>query len=350
MTIKSMLFRTTPFSAREFMPMMYRRLAQCMLALTLAMASQHAVAANQVIVLDSAEAQLTLIDPATRKVTGILPTGKEPHHLMITPDHSSLIVANSVSNSLLFLDPHTGQLQRTLEGVDDPYQLAFSPNREWFVTAALRLNRVDIYRYDGKNFTVAKRIPLADTPSHLNFSPDGRLLFVTLQGTGELAAIDLATQTLAWRMPVGRAPAGIWVIPGGTSLLVGMTGEDDVAVVDWSKQQVIKRIPTGRGAHNFRSLDDGAHVAVSNRVANTISLIDYRTLTKSADITGLLPGPDDMELTADHKYLWVTFRFARRVGVIDMATRTLVDTIAVGRSPHGIYFSDRAPLIGPNPD
>lgn len=226
--------------------------------------------------------------------------------------------------------------------------LAFCSRRT--LPGALESGRVDIYRYDGHSFTFAKRIPLADIPSHLDFSPDGRLVFVTLQGSGELAAIDLSTQSLAWRMPLGRAPAGIWVVPGGTDLPVGMTGEDDVAVVDWSKRRVIKRIHTGRGAHNFRSLDDGVHVAVSNRVADSISLIDYRTLTRSADITGLLPGPDDMELSADRRYLWVTFRFARHVGVIDMRTRKLVDTIAVGRSPHGIYFSDRAPVIVPNPD
>ncbi|HEY0293716.1 MAG TPA: beta-propeller fold lactonase family protein [Bordetella sp.] len=305
-------------------------------------------AENRVIILDSAEASLTLIDQDTRKVLGTMPTGKEPHHLMITPDHNSLIVANSVSNSLMFVDPHSGQLQGTLEGIDDPYQLGFSPDRKWFATAALRLDRVDIYHYDGKNFTVAKRIPLSKTPSHLTFSSDSRFVFVTLQDSGELAAIDLATQTLAWRMPVGKAPAGVWMTPGDKYLLVGMTGEDDVAVVDWRQHQVVKRIPTGRAAHNFRSLDDGQHVAVSNRVSNTISIIDYNTLTKTADITGLLPGPDDMELSADHRYLWVTFRFARHVGVIDLTTRTLVDTIKVGRSPHGIYFANHAPVLSPN--
>ncbi|WP_199100514.1 beta-propeller fold lactonase family protein [Dyella sp. ASV21] len=309
-----------------------------------------AVAAERVIVLDSAEAQLSLIDPVTRKVVDTLPTGKEPHHLMITPDRSSLIVANSVSNSLMFIDPRSGQLQRRLEGVDDPYQLGFSPDHRWFVTAALRLNRVDIYRYDGRNFTVSKRIPIGKTPSHLNFSSDGKLVFVTLQDSGELAAIDLATQTIAWRMPVGNAPAGLWMTPNDQYLLVGMTGEDNVAVVDWRKQKVVKRIPTGRGAHNFRGLNDGSHVAISNRVSNTISIIDYQTLTKTRDITGLLPGPDDMELTADRRFLWVTFRFARQVGVIDMSTYKLVDTIRVGRSPHGIYFANRAPLLGPNPD
>ncbi|SAK93134.1 YVTN beta-propeller repeat-containing protein [Caballeronia arationis] len=59
---------------------------------------------------------------------------------------------------------------------------------------------------------------------------------------------------------------------------------------------------------------------------------------------------DDMELSADRKSLWVTFRFARRVGVIDLSSRKLVETIEVGRSPHGIYLSDRAPVYPPNSD
>ncbi|HTK02284.1 MAG TPA: cytochrome D1 domain-containing protein [Bordetella sp.] len=308
------------------------------------------VLAANVIVLDSGEAQLTLIDQATRKVVGTEPTGKEPHHLMILPDGKSLLVANSVSNDLMFVDPRTGKVQRRLENIEDPYQLGFSSDRKWFVTAALRLDRVDIYHYDGRDFTVAKRIPLGKTPSHMTFTSDSSTVFVTLQDTGELAAIDLATQTVKWKMPVGKTPAGLWMTPGDRYLLVGMTGEDDVAVVDWRKREVVKRIRTGRGAHNFRSLADGRHVAVSNRVESTISIIDYESLTKVDDITGLKPGPDDMELSADRRYLWVTFRFAKHVGIIDMTTRKLVDTIAVGRSPHGIYFADRAPVSPPNPD
>ncbi|WP_241018907.1 cytochrome D1 domain-containing protein [Paraburkholderia sp. Tr-20389] len=307
-------------------------------------------AADRVVVLDSGEAQLSLIDETSHQVIATEPTGKEPHHLMITPDGKSLIVANSVSNSLLFVDPQSGQPQRTVEGIEDPYQLGFSPDRKWFVTAALRLDRVDIYSYNGNDVSLVKRIALAKTPSHLTFSSDNRTVFVTLQDSGELAAIDLPTQTVLWKMSVGRAPAGLWMTPGDKYLLVGMTGEDDVAVVDWHHQQVVKRIHTGRGAHNFRNLDDGKHVVVSNRVDSTISIIDYTTLTNVGDITGLMPGPDDMELSSDKRYLWVGFRFARHVGVIDMSTRKLIDTIEVGRSPHGIFFANRAPVYSPNPD
>ena len=271
---------------------------------------------DKVIVLDSGEAQLSLVDEASRQVVATEPTGKEPHHLMITPDGQSLIVADSVSNDLLFLDPHTGKVQRRVEGIEDPYQLGFSPDHKWFVTAGLRLDRVDVYRYDGTNVTLAKRIPLAKTPSHITFASDNRTAFVTLQDTGEVAAIDLPTQTVLWKLPVGSTPAGLWMTPGDKYLLVGMTGEDDVAVVDWHTRQLVKKIQTGRGAHNFRNLDDGKHVAVSNRVESTISIIDYTTLTKTADIT----------------------------------TRKLIDTIPVGRSPHGIYFANSAPVYAPNPD
>ncbi|WP_322102813.1 YncE family protein [Paraburkholderia sp. J41] len=305
---------------------------------------------DKVIILDSGEAKLSLIDEASRTVVGTEPTGKEPHHLMITPDGKSLIVADSVSNDLMFVDPHSGQVQRRIDGIEDPYQLGFSPDHKWFVTAGLRLDRVDVYRWDGQNFTIAKRIPLAKTPSHINFTSDSKIAFVTLQDTGEVAAIDLATQTVLWKLHIGSTPAGIWMTPGDKYLLIGMTGEDDVAVVDWRNRTLVKKIQTGRGAHNFRDLDDGKHVVVSNRVESTISILDYTTLTKVGDITGLRPGPDDMELSADKRYLWVTFRFAKHVGIIDLNTRQLIDTIAVGRSPHGIYFANSAPLRVPNPD
>jgi DNA-binding beta-propeller fold protein YncE len=307
-------------------------------------------AADRVIVLDSAEARLTLIDESTRKVVGNEPTGKEPHHLLVTPDKGSLIIANSVSNNLMLVDPHTGKLQRKIDNIDDPYQMGFSPDHKWFVTEALRLDRVDIYRYDGQSLALADRIPLAKTPSHMTFSSDSQTVFVTLRDSGELAAIELASHVVRWRMHVGDTPASLWMTPGDRYLLVAMAGEDGAAVVDWRNRQVVGNIQTGRGPRNFRTLADGRHVAVSNGVANTISIIDCDTLTKVDDITGLLPGPDDMELSADGRYLWVTFRFARRVGVIDMSRRALIETIPVGRSPHGIFLADRAPALAPNAD
>src|ERR1700710_822332 len=111
--------------------------------------------ADNVIVLNSGEATLSLIDEATRQVVDTVPTGKEPHHLMATPDNASLIVANSVSNNLLFVDPKSGKVQRWVENIEDPYQIGFSPDRKWLVTTGLRLDRLDIHHYDGRDIALA---------------------------------------------------------------------------------------------------------------------------------------------------------------------------------------------------
>jgi len=294
------------------------------------------------IVLNSAEASVSLIDMPTKKVIKTIPVGKEPHHLMITPDQKTLLIANAAGNDVQLMNPVNGELVGKIPDIIDPYQIGYSPNHKWFIANGNRLDRVDIYAADGANLKLAKTIKLAKTPSHIAYTADSKIAFITLQDSSELAAIDLATQTVLWKMPTGNTPAGLWMTPGDQYLFIGITGEDYVQVIDWKNRKEVKRIFTGKGAHNFRPLGDKKHVFLSNRVAATISLINMQTLEKEGDITGLPSGPDDMEITPDGKTLWVTFRFAKKVGVIDIPSMKLIATIPVGKSPHGVFFTPRA--------
>ncbi|MEY3543389.1 MAG: hypothetical protein RIQ29_797, partial [Pseudomonadota bacterium] len=105
--------------------------------------------AYPVIVLNSRDADLSLIDPKSHQVIGRIPTGKEPHHLYPTPDNRLVVVGNAMSDSLTFLDPATGTVMHAVSGVDDPYHLGFSPDQNFFVTCANRLDHVDVYRRVG---------------------------------------------------------------------------------------------------------------------------------------------------------------------------------------------------------
>ena len=294
------------------------------------------------IVLNSADASISLVDMESHKVTKTVPVGKEPHHLMMTPDQKTLLVANAAGNDVVLLNPITGDAEGRITKIIDPYQIGYSPNHQWFVANGNRLNRVDIYASDELDLKLIKSIHLAKTPSHIAFTSDSKIAFITLQDSSELVAIDLESQTVMWRMPTGKIPAGLWMTPGDQYLLIGITGSDYVEVVDWKNQREIKRISTGDGAHNFRPLGDKKHVFVSNRVASSISLINMQTLEKVGEIKGLPAGPDDMEITPDGKNLWVTFRFARKIGIIDIPSMKLVDVIPVGKSPHGVFFYPRA--------
>ncbi len=299
-----------------------------------------------VFVLNSQDADVSVIDPQTWQEIKRVPTGKEPHHLYLTPDEKSIIVANAVGDSLTFLDPRTGDVQRTVRDILDPYHLRFSPDMKWFVTAANRLNHVDVYRWDKGAMTLAKRIPTGKTPSHLWIDTKSTTVFVTMQDSNELVAIDLATQNLKWRTPTGQMPADVYGTADDKHILVGLTGGTGVEVFDVSgdKPRKLQLIPTGKGAHAFRAMGDKRHVLVSNRVANTISKIDTQTMTV-VDNFPAPSGPDCMELSADGKTILVASRWARKLTVIDVSTRKVIRQVNVGKSPHGVWTLDHAPRL-----
>ncbi|WP_232081328.1 MULTISPECIES: beta-propeller fold lactonase family protein [unclassified Variovorax] len=296
-----------------------------------------------VFVLNSLDATVSVIDPANWSEKQRIPTGKEPHHLYLSPDERSLIVANSAGDSLTFLNPRTAEVQRVVYGIIDPYHLRFSPDMKWLVTAGNRLNHVDIYRWDGKEPRLVKRLPSGKTPSHIWIDGKSATACVTMQDSDELVAVDLATQTVRWRTPTGPMPADIFGIHDGKTLLVGLTGSDGVQVFDVAGPQPkpLGKILTGQGAHAFRLAGDGRSVFVSNRVANSISRIDLQTL-QVVDTYPVPGGPDCMDVSADGKTLYVTSRWARKLSVLDLAAHKVVRQVPVGRSPHGVWTLDHA--------
>ena len=322
-------------------------LAACLMSSAAARAAE--TAAPPIFVLNSLDATVSVVDPASYKELRRIPTGKEPHHLYLTPDQKSIIVANAVGDSLTLLDPRTGVVQRVITGIIDPYHLRFSPDMKWFVTAANRLNHIDIYRWQPQAAAgdpqLVKRIPTGKTPSHIAIDSTSTTAYISLQDSDELTAIDLPTQTVRWTIPVGKTPADVYMVPGDKVLLVALTGEDAVQAYDISVSPATlkARIPTNKGAHAFRAQGDGRHVFVSNRAANTISRIDTQTLTV-VDEYPAPGGPDCMDLLDDGKTLLVTSRWARKLTFIDLDKKQVVRQVNVGRSPHGVWTLDHAPV------
>ena len=309
------------------------RSIRCLIGvLTLAAGGTPAFASNA-LVLNSDDDSLSVIDAPSYKEIARAHIGRAPHHLIATPDGKSLILAMAGGDELLFIDLATGMLKQRL-AASDPYQIGFSPDGKWFVANSLRLDRIDIY--DAKDFHLVHRLPAATMPSHIGFSPDSSTVYVSLQGSNNLTAIELASGKTLWTAPVGRQPAGVLVRSGGT-ILVAIMGSDHFVEVDPKDGSVLRRIRTDRGAHNFLLSPDGKTLYVSNRVAGTISILDAETLA----VTGAMVapgGPDDMALAPNGEELWVTGRWRAAVNVLDRATGSLKARIPVGRSPHGIFL------------
>ena len=307
--------------------MIFRRMA----VLALVLAPHLASAADLAFVINSNDASLSLLDLKTHQEIRRIPMLREPHHMALTPDHRSMVIGDTAGNALFFLDPQTGAVQRQAV-ISDPYQLQYSPDGRYLTVAGLARNQIDIY--DAKSLALLHRIPARSMPSHLNYSPDSGRVFVSLQGTNALIAIETATGRVLWNTKVGRTPAGVLWNRG--KLLVGIMGEAHFAVVDPADGHVERTIPTGRGAHTMFLTHDGKLIYATNRIDGTLTVIDLKTMAVLRSIR-MPGGPDDLDFAPDGK-IWAALRFAQAVAVYDPATGA-VDRIPVGRSPHGIWLN-----------
>jgi YVTN family beta-propeller protein len=283
------------------------------------------------MVMNSGEASVSIIDMTTRQVVDTVPTLREPSHWALSPDRSKLYIADASGNALFILDPLTGA-PLGHRRIADPYQLGYTPDQKYLVVNALRINHVDIY--DAQSFSLVKRFSPGSMPSHLDFSPDSRWSFNSMQDSDTLVSFDLTSMTTRWKTRVGPTPAGVLWHDG--KVLVCLMGANGFVQLDPQTGQILRHVETGVGAHNIFLTDDRQTLYVSNRLGGSLTALDPATLTVRRTYT-LPGGPDDIGIAPDGR-LWVAMRFAETVAILDPESGHY-DSIPVGRSPHGIFLT-----------
>jgi len=283
------------------------------------------------MVMNSGEASVSIIDMTTRQVVATVPTLREPSHWALSPDRSKLYIADASGNALFILNPQTGAAMGS-KRIADPYQLGYTPDQKFLVVNALRINHVDIY--DASTLSLVKRFSAGSMPSHLDFSPDSRWSFNSMQGSDSLVSLDLTTMTVRWKKRIGPTPAGVLWLNG--KVLVCLMGSNGLVEIDPETGAILRHIETGIGAHNLFLTDDGATLYVSNRLGGSLAALDPTTLALRRTYT-LPGGPDDIGIAPDGK-LWIALRFAETVAVMDPSSGQY-ESIPVGRSPHGIFLN-----------
>lgn len=82
--------------------------------------------------------------------------------------------------------------------------------------------------------------------NRLKFTPDGKLVFVSMLGGPDVAVFDAAGRKEVKRIKIGRGAAGIQMQPGGSRAFVASTPDDYVAVIDLKTLEVTGHIDAGK--------------------------------------------------------------------------------------------------------
>lgn len=295
-----------------------------------------------VYVPDEVSGDVVVIDPTTFAIIDRFKVGASPEHITPDWDLSRLYVNNMSSSTLTVIDPVTSKPTSTIP-VPYPYNLYFSMDGSKAIVVDDFLTRDFIhnnglYFYDRKTWTLIKflEIPFPGV-DHLDFSADGSYMIMSCETSGEVVKVDVVKMEISGALSVGGSPLDVRLDPGGHLFYIANQGTHGIDVVDGDTMERVGFIETDKGAHGIGMSRDATRLFVTNRIGGTISVIDLATRTV-VDTWQVGGSPDMIATSIDGSQLWVSNRYNGSIIVLDAATGTILKTIPTGANPHGLAF------------
>ncbi|TDT63646.1 cytochrome D1 domain-containing protein [Fonticella tunisiensis] len=112
------------------------------------------------------------------------------------------------------------------------------------------------------------------SPSHIDFSKDGKLAYVSNVISNEVAIVDTQTREILKKIPVGRIPNETEPSVDGKRLYVANVGDGTLSIIDTNSYDIIGGIEAGRGIHGIAVTKDDKYVWTANRTSKDVSVID----------------------------------------------------------------------------
>ena len=197
-----------------------------------------------------------VIDPATHKVVGEIPTGqKESHMLVISPDGQRGYTANVGAGSVSVLDLGKRSLITTIAVAKRVQRISMSADGRQVFTHDQDVPR--IAAIDTSTNQIADWIAVP-TPIYASEpTPDGRWL-LALTRNSALYVMDLSTRTVAHTLKISEGASEILIRPGGDVAYISGTGAGKIDVLNLHSWALEKPIELTPGVDGLAWLPGGA--------------------------------------------------------------------------------------------
>ena len=186
------------------------------------------------------------VDTSSWKVDGVVRVGAVPKFVEATPDGRTVLVTNWCTWDLSVVDTATlKETARVKLGGRYPRGIAISADsRTAYVaimggTSILRVDLAGILAGKDGDEVLEKLSTPGGGPRHLNLSPDGKYLYVTLNDDGRVAKVDARTGKVLRKATTGQAPRSSVLSPDGTALFVVNYESDTVSQVRTRDMKVL---------------------------------------------------------------------------------------------------------------
>ncbi|MEZ6038052.1 MAG: YncE family protein [Planctomycetota bacterium] len=346
-----------------------RAIVLACLAFASAAAAQETAAApalpparDRVLVCNKVEHTLSIFSAAERAELAVLPTGRGPHEVAVSPDGRLAVVSDygdqQPGHSLTVVDLAAAKVLRTIElrQPDEadkfylrPHGLQFVGPREVVVTSEATRCLL-LVQVDGEHPGVTRTLRTPQATMHMvSVTTDGRRAAASSVRDGSVVFFDLDPA----KAPVG-APAAIATGDGAEGLAVhplsgdawvGNRAADTLSVVSREKGEVVATLTTGKLPFRVAFTADGETALVTCADSGELLAIDAASreqryceaLHADRSEQGWLPL--GVVCDPDGVFAYVTCGRGEFVAVVTIADGQVVARMPARKGPDGIAYA-----------
>jgi PQQ-dependent catabolism-associated beta-propeller protein len=201
---------------------------------------------------------VTIMDIKSGEVVGEVPVGVEPEGMTVSSDDRYTAATSESTSMAHIIDNKTRNLVGNILVDSRPREAKFTKDKkELWVSSEVggTISIVDTSNWDNpKSWKVVKKIgfevegvrPEQLQPVGMDFSADGKLMFVPLGPSNRVAVIDTATKEVKDYILVGQRPWHGELGPDGKKYYVANGLTNDITIIDVESLKAEKSVPVGR--------------------------------------------------------------------------------------------------------
>ncbi len=310
------------------------------------------ITSDALFVVSGSDSAITVIDTMTDEVRGtiVLLEVEYPHHIYLSADRATLLVAvpgsdlsgghggggghgGAPAGAVLSLDATTGALRLARRLPSPNHNAVFAPDGRVWTSQISSPGKVLIL--DPTTLATGAEVMVDDGPAEVTFAESGTYGFVANTDSDSVTILDASTGAVVETLSVGDAPVGAWPGTDGRMYVDNEAGKS-ISVIDPRTRSIVGTFALGF-TPGLAAIAPGGELWVTDTDGGKLVFLDAGTGTKRGELaTGA--GAHAIAFTADGAKAYVSNQAAGTVTAVDVATRSVLKTIAVGSKPNGLVF------------
>ncbi len=268
--------------------------------------------------------------------------GRGPHEITVVPELNKAYVTNyegDPSVSIIDIISRREIYRSSLRRMDRPHGIIPSHDGKWlYLTIEANLA---VLQMDPRNGEPLQTIETGQRFTHmLVASKDGKRLYTSNLGSGNVSVIDLTTNGVLRHIATGNGTEGIALTPDGRELWVTNRSEETVAIIDTVSLEVIETFEVAGFPIRVEIGPNGEVAVISSAEAAQVSIIDVksRRLLARVDVGEF---PVGIEIGPASRRAYIGNSRSGSISVIDLLGFKVIDEVKLGRGPDGMAYYSR---------